>query len=324
MKQIRALVKLVAAGIVSLVLLSAFCIVFSFSGVHVANPSGATDYKWQSRQWKSTMTEGFSWIKMDGRGFNNPDGVSAENPECLIMGSSHMEAVNVSSSENVAAQLRTLLPGMTVYNIGVSGHNIYTCAKNMKDAMSEYAPGKYVVVETDTVMLDSKTMTDVLENRFADIPSYDSGLLYYIQSYCPALKTIYKNIGDWRTAGKAAGSAEQSPFSVDKDVLERFLSKMKEDCGDRQLIILYQPATRIDGDGNFMESADGVKEFLDVCNRHGIVFVDMTADFRNLYQEQNILAHGFVNTAVGEGHLNRWGHRVIAEKLAEILGENRK
>lgn len=115
MKQIRALVKLGASGIVSLVLLSAFCVVFSFSGVHVANPSGATDYKWQSRQWKSTMTEGFSWMKMDGRGFNNPDGVSAENPECLIMGSSHMEAVNVSSSENVAAQLRTLQPGEHIF-----------------------------------------------------------------------------------------------------------------------------------------------------------------------------------------------------------------
>jgi hypothetical protein len=43
------------------------------------------------------MTEGFSWLKMDDSGFNNVafDDVGSEQPDILLMGSSHMEAVQV-------------------------------------------------------------------------------------------------------------------------------------------------------------------------------------------------------------------------------------
>ena len=45
----------------------------------------------------------------------------------------------------------------------------------------------------------------------------------------------------------------------------------------------------------------------------------MTDSFRDLYATEHHLAHGFINTAVGSGHLNKYGHRVIAEKLAEVI-----
>lgn len=50
--------------------------------------------------------------------------------------------------------------------------------------------------------------------------------------------------------------------------------------------------------------------------------MDMTDEFKALYEEKHILAHGFVNTAVGRGHLNKYGHRVIAQTLAEKIKED--
>lgn len=44
---IKGLIKILAAGIISLVILSAFCFVYDYSGVHISNPSGSTDYKWE-------------------------------------------------------------------------------------------------------------------------------------------------------------------------------------------------------------------------------------------------------------------------------------
>lgn len=68
----------------------------------------------------SNMKEGFSWIKTDANGYNNAS--IPENVDILLMGSSHMEAVQVSQSENTAALLNTMLPGMKTYNTGISGH----------------------------------------------------------------------------------------------------------------------------------------------------------------------------------------------------------
>ena len=45
----------------------------------------------------------------------------------------------------------------------------------------------------------------------------------------------------------------------------------------------------------------------------------MTDSFQELYDTEYTLAHGFPNTAVGEGHLNAAGHRAIAEKLIAVI-----
>lgn len=90
------------------------------------------------------------------------------------------------------------------------------------------------------------------------------------------------------------------------------------------MIIFYQPSTAIDCDGNYVDSTDreARKLFQSACEANGIIFVDMTDEFKALYEEKHILAHGFVNTAVGRGHLNKYGHRVIAQTLAEKIKED--
>ena len=131
-KILKSVLVACGAGIVSSVILTAFVFIYGFSGIHITNKTGATDYKWESCQLKTTMTEGFSWIRLDDNGFNNLDGVFSLEPDILIMGSSHMEAVNVEKRKSTSAVLSELLPSYSIYNIGVSGHDIYHCAKNIR------------------------------------------------------------------------------------------------------------------------------------------------------------------------------------------------
>ena len=102
-RMIKTVVRVIVAGMVALIILSIFTMVYHFTGVHISNPSGATDYYWAPNQLKTTMTEGFSWFRMDENGFNNktiPDKV-----DILLMGSSHMEAVNVTQSDTTSSVL---------------------------------------------------------------------------------------------------------------------------------------------------------------------------------------------------------------------------
>jgi hypothetical protein len=67
-------------------------------------------------------------------------------------------------------------------------------------------------------------------------------------------------------------------------------------------------------------------ELKKACNNNNIYFIDMTNIFMEAYKTNYILPHGFINTAVGVGHLNINGHRMIANELFKhintMTGEN--
>ena len=324
---IKKIISTGIAAVVSLVWLCAFVFIYGFSGVHIKNDSNATDYKWYSHQFKSTMTEGFAWNSFDSNGFNNPDTVDSNEPDILLMGSSHMEAVNVDQTENTAALVRNELPSFSIYNIGVSGHTIYQCAKNLKYAVKEYSPKKYIFIETDSINLENELMQNVIEEKLPDIPSYDSGAVFYVQRYCPAVKSIYKQLSDWRSSDIKVNikvTNDEVDAEDDTEILMEFLQKMKEDAGTCRLVIIYHPKTAIDENGCLLKQNKDTRHFSEICEKNDIGFIDMTDSFEKLYNNEHILAHGFCNTAIGEGHLNKYGHKLIAEKISELVTEEQK
>lgn len=327
-------IKAGIAGAASVALLSLFTLVYSNSGVHIANPSQATDYFWEPRQYKANMTEGFSWLRMDASGFNNEkDLADLGGVDILIMGSSHMEAVNVGRAENAGALLNAMLPEYKTYNIGISGHTFYHCVNNLEDALSFYQPTKYVVIETDRIALDPAMMESVINGGFAHIASYDSGWMYTVQKAVPAVLPVYRQLENWRAASArqpadtiAAASAGEGDSGASgeeyREVLDRFMGEIKRLCGDREVLVLYHPQTRIDAAGNFIAGDPATADvFRSACENNGLHFIDMEADFKALYEEKYILAHGFINTEVGAGHLNRYGHKVIADKIMNTIQE---
>lgn len=91
-------------------------------------------------------------------------------------------------------------------------------------------------------------------------------------------------------------------------------------CGAR-LIIFYHPHTilRKNGTLDFDTDRDGLSVFKTSCRKNGILFVDLKEDFASLYEKQYKLPYGFINSEVENGHLNQYGHRVIAERLRDVI-----
>jgi hypothetical protein len=56
-----------------------------------------------------------------------------------------------------------------------------------------------------------------------------------------------------------------------------------------------------------------------VCEREGVVFIDATERFREEYEKNNIWPYGFCNASIISGHLNRDGHRMVADVLEEAI-----
>lgn len=334
---IKWLINVVAAGIIAILMLSIFTCIYHYEGVHVRNNDGATDYKWETGQWKSQMTEGFAWFFMDEEGFNNHV-VPKDKIDLLLMGSSHMEGCEVSQAENVGTLLNDSFTDLVTYNIGISGHTIYRCVDNLEDAIDTYHPQKYIVMETDRVELSIDQMKSVIEQTAEPIPSYDSGIIYYMQKV-PAVKLLYSQFENWISMGSSVKQSEliqristntpviekSKPSQEYKTTVNDFLSVAAEavDEAGCKLIIFYQPTTKLKADGTLNMEINGyyLDEFRLACEDNGIIFVDMTDDFLSLYENEHTLAHGFSNTAVGVGHLNSYGHAAIAARLKMVITE---
>ncbi len=324
-------IKASIAAVVSVLVLSLFTLVYSYTGVHITNESGATDYKWESNQFRANMAEGFSWLKVNEDGFNNSFGLEEVNDiDILLMGSSHMEAMNVAQNKNVSSLLNELLPDYITYNIGISGHTIYQCAKNLSRAFKYYHPSDYIIIETDHIDLDKAKMIRVLDGTLEDIPSHDKGITFTVQKCIPCLLPVYREVSNWIRAGHNSDAgdemADQNEEDVDDEdyyaVLDSFIGIIAESVPECRVIIVYQPKTAIDDKGNMLtEDKEAVKKFANACEEHGLLFIDMYDDFSNEYVNTHRLAHGFANTAVGVGHLNETGHRLMAERLSTVIKE---
>lgn len=327
MKKLRKIAvgfgKLVFSGMVSLLLCSAFVFVYSYSGPKMPTETGATDYKWQSYQRKFTMAEGFTYLKMDENGFNNAYEPVGDNEDILLVGSSHMDAANVGATENTGYLLNMKLPEYT-YNIGMSAHKIYSCVKNMKAIVDTYEPTEYVILETDRVELSVSDMQEVIDGAYGLTAEPNSRLVYLIKKTVLAVVPIRAALINWKNEGiEENEETEQLYDETYEATLNAFLAKAATPVADSgaKLIIFYQPPTAIDEDGNYLDSTDLEAKalFQDACEENGILFVDMTEPFEELYNEQHRLAHGFINTGVGLGHLNKYGHEVIADKLVDVI-----
>ena len=185
----RQILQWFFAIFIAILCCSLVVLVYDYSGTHIKNKTGSTDYKWMSNQYKANATEGINYMTMDANGFNNLSS-DISNIDILLMGGSHMEAIQLPTKYNTASLLNKELPDMYTYNIGMSGHHFLYCLDNLDAAIDEFAPNKYVIIQTSNLLMTLNELYSIQNDTFSDIPSYDDGVIYYLQMI-PLFKTFY-------------------------------------------------------------------------------------------------------------------------------------
>ena len=101
------------------------------------------------------------------------------------------------------------------------------------------------------------------------------------------------------------------------------MEKATENAGGLPIIIFYHPGIAIHQDGSISTNGDStiIHLFQEVCEENGIYFLDMSDRFQQEYEESYTLPYGFANTSVGSGHLNKYGHAMIADELYKLISE---
>ena len=320
--------KALLAGLFALALLCLFCAFYYNVPVHYTNESGATEYKWEAKRFYSKGTEGFALGRTNNDGFNNlRDYTPGERIDILLMGSSHMEGFNVAQDENAAAVLNTLFDGEKyTYNIGTAGHTLPYCVKHLDRALAVYAPCQYVILETGTLNYAPETLTAAVDGTLADIPSHTGGLLVMLQKL-PFLRLLYtKYVKGGEAFGDVGGSDAAAISEPDYEAaLSRFLEKIGRESLDHgvQAIVVYAPSVHPAADGSFYtEDAPGRRDlYARLCEENGLLFVDLTERFLAATEAEGVFPFGFSNTEPGNAHINRFGQRLFAEAVYELIRE---
>lgn len=85
------------------------------------------------------------------------------------------------------------------------------------------------------------------------------------------------------------------------------------------IIILNLPGTNLEMGALQIVSQKNEDIFEKLCVQNDITYYNMGEDYKKEYRQNHILPYGFMNTRPGAGHLNREGHRMVANALYELL-----
>lgn len=331
-KALKQIFKIIVAGITSFAILCVFSTFYYNISVHYTNETGSTDYKWATNRFYAKATEGFAWGWTDKNGFNNAYKDDYDKIDVLFMGSSHIEAFNGQQKYNVVYQMNTLYEkagkDKFVYNIGVSGHSILICLDNLQDAIKEFKPTDTVVIETPTSHLNEKSLEDfAAEGDMYDLSSEDNKLLITLAKI-PFLRLMYNQYVSL-SRNKETPAEEYfgdiNAYAKNLDVVLKRASETAQ-AGGVNLVFVYNAKVEIDSDGEVQPEIN--QEYTEIlqktCEKYSIKFVNMHGPYSEYYKETYRLPHGFSNTAVGTGHINRYGHQVMAQTVYDVIEEEDK
>lgn len=101
-----------------------------------------------------------------------------------------------------------------------------------------------------------------------------------------------------------------------------FILDAVHNYADRPVIFVYLPdVCRIENGRVRLDDpqAELARSFAAACRKRGVLFLDMGPRFIAGYLDHRILPRGFPTSTPGKGHLNKYGHNMIAEEIVSAV-----
>lgn len=331
-RRLIGLVKFLTANVFASLIFSVVGYFYYFGGLGIEPPIADEVWKRATPNGRvSRYVEGAVSVRLDANGYNNEYYRDANRDladvDALVMGSSHVEGFNLEKpfvyllNERFADSEAT----KSFYQCGASSHTLTASIARYEDALKLFRPKRYVLVEA-CLIPDLKeirrALNDELENRpapaalrpwFARVWGLTWGLGRLNQYWAFRAK---------RESGSSAPPSIESREELEAGWTE--LARRVVEISRRyrvRPIFFFHLNAELGENGEYLprSEVERLPAFRAICEREGIVFVDATERFRREYEENDVWHYGFGNAGIISGHLNRDGHRVVADVLEETI-----
>jgi hypothetical protein len=323
-KRLSSVTKVFAALLCAFMMLNVFCFFFYLSAITYPSSNRATEHIWKPNTLYHIAEEGFGRGQIDKLGYNNYQ--DKGTLDGIIMGSSHMSGMYTDMMDNSPILLNELYKGrLYFYNLGMNSHPFLLCVRNTRNAIATFQPRRYLIMETFNIEFDYDFMNAVINGTYPHAKiHYPAGIKKFLQHF-PTFRRLY---AQWQWVNQnelenppMGGGIKPIDPSEYNSALSDVLEMLVRSTNGQEIIIFFHPSIDFDNAGNMIPvvNQDKLRDFARLCDEHGITFVDMTNDFIAAYDKERIVPYGFANTIPGRGHLNKYGHKMIAERLYRTI-----
>lgn len=346
--EMKRTVKTLAAWISAIIISFCFVNLFIFIYFHqpgwISRSESATSAIWNPGSFYSNALEGFGIGKVDENGYINQYPIARDN-YILVMGSSHTQGKEVPIGERYTDLVNGKVTGEPreyIYNIGTDGHYMPDLLRHFSAAVKEFPNARGVVLEVFNTDCDIQTLEKCLDqipyNKEENGPAIAENisgmqkLAITVKENMPLLNLLQqKQFADFKIDFSGAFGIHQQEQETEtqdkisnvyryKEILDQIFTKMKEEYQGK-IFILYHPIVKISGDHLEVTCDDTYQYFQQVCKKQDIQIIDTGNAFLESYEKEYCVPYGFNNTSMGEGHLNRTGHRILAKELYNALSQ---
>ena len=283
--------------------------------------------------------EGYCLANVDANGYVNRDKPLADS-YYVAAGASHTEGLFMPLRLRYTDLLNSMLgydDELKVYNIGRSGNYFSIVLQHLDGILGEFPDAEAIIIETDTLAYDTKALYDSQIQVGYDPEETPSQLLsnmpertranMRIKQYLPLVRELHKQYLTFMESRKEPSESDiLDPDFWSAEYAGGFEEALRSLCAfvrsrtDKRVIILYHPAVSIEPDGDMELMTNGAEKYYrKICPEYDIDFIDMSEPFMRAYESGHIVPYGFNNTTMGDGHINRAAHMMMAEELFEVL-----
>lgn len=246
----------------------------------------------------------------------------------------------------------------TVYNLGTAGQTLPRIIEGFQAAMEEFPSADAVLIEMSQMELSTDDFVRAMDQAKFDPASTGEALTQSLNTErrirndillsAPLVSLLRQqfesmNFGMQDAFGidrlvaqanklfapKSAAEPPQSSAAVNAgataqpgyaEALNAALALIRSET-DKPIILLYHPGVGILPDGTIAIDRDMryYEDYRAACASNGIVFLDTGDAFLRAYEKDYSVPYGFANTTFLTGHLNKTGHRIVAEAFYEAL-----
>ncbi len=329
----------VAAFLIAAVICDLACFLFYDPCQELPRSGGATTGYLLPNSHGVYGLEGYCIANIDPYGYVNRD-LPRSDDYYVVAGASHTEGLFIPAKLRYSDILNDTAYSdgkLHIINIGKSGNYFSVVLQHLDAILGEFPDAKGIIIETDSLCYDTKALYDSMIQTPYDPEETASALVEGMsqrqkltvraKQALPLLRLVHKQYYTYLESREEKGESDildpvfwkseyEGGFETALDDLMKFIRSKT----DKQVIILYHPAIKLNADGSMSALSNNAEPYYEkVCAANGIDFVDMTDTFMKAYEKDHVIPYGFINTTPGEGHINRSAHEMIAEKLAEVL-----
>ncbi len=306
-------------------------------------------------------SEGYGINHVDAKGYLNNDDLPLSEHYILLMGSSHAEALQVMQKDNMVSVLNDRIDPTvrTVYNLGTAGQTLPRIIEGFQAAMEEFPNAEAVLIEMSQMELSTDEILGALDQARFDPASTGEALdaslsparrirnnillsaplvsllrqqfdsmnfgmqgAFGIDRLTAQINKLFAPESSAEQTGTVAPGAPNAAQQGYAAALNQALALIRSQT-DKPILLLYHPGVVIQPDGSITIDRDMryYEDYRAACTRNGIVFLDTGDAFLQAYAKDYSVPYGFDNTTFVSGHLNKTGHRIVAEAFYQALTE---